>query len=142
MRSPDQVPREFFVHQYLSLLCAVIQWKTVSADGTIMLRTQIYMFCSDDRKHDGVYAAHCLARLATDVIPHLEGLENWIIWSICSDNGTSDLAQCALSILLGPHFAQTYLFYALGKLQLPSTLEEVRYAFDCPYHGASCSLPI
>ena len=49
-------------------MCAVVQWKTRDVLGGEILRTQTYMFCSDDRKHDGVFAAHCLEYLAREVI--------------------------------------------------------------------------
>ena len=66
LRSPNQAQREYFIHQYLSLLCTVVQWKTVN-QGVETLHTHTNMFCSDDRKHDGVFAAHCLRHLAKEV---------------------------------------------------------------------------
>ena len=58
------------------------------------------------------------------VIPNLEELRehSWRVWSISSDNG--------------PHFAQSYIFYALSQIALPSSVTEVRWSFDCPYHGS------
>ena len=61
LRSPDEAQREFFNHQYVSLLCAVAQWKALDADtGQEVLRSRTYMFTSDDRCHDGAYATWCL----------------------------------------------------------------------------------
>ena len=67
MRSPVEAQREYFIHQYLSLLCAVVQWKTLDEEGNHVLRTRTYMFCSDDHKHDGAFASHCLKYLAEEV---------------------------------------------------------------------------
>ena len=68
MHSPNEAQREFFVHQYLSLLCAVVQWKDLDEREQEFLRTQTIMFCSDDRKHDGTYTTHCLRHLVTQVL--------------------------------------------------------------------------
>ena len=67
LKSPNQAQREYFVHQYLSLLCTVVQWKVVNADQREELRTRTYMFCSEDRHHDGAFAAYSLKYLATEV---------------------------------------------------------------------------
>ena len=79
LRSPLAVQREYFSSQYVSLLCAVVQWKTVDSTTTSsssssscsapseQLHTRTYMFMSDDRKHDGAYAAYCLEHLAKQV---------------------------------------------------------------------------
>ena len=74
LKSPNEAQREYFVHQYMSLLCCVIHWKSLDDRGNPVLRTRTFMFCSDDRKHDGVFAAHCLAYLAKNVRPLLLGL--------------------------------------------------------------------
>ena len=67
MKSPNQAQREFFISQYLSLHCAVVQWKTVGDLGVEVLHSQTYMFCSDDSHHDGAFAAHTLAYLVKEV---------------------------------------------------------------------------
>jgi hypothetical protein len=59
--------------------------------------------------------------LLPQVIPGLLRGTEWRRWSISSDNG--------------PHFAQSYIFYALSQLAVPTTLQEVCWSFDCPYHG-------
>jgi len=128
LKSPEQVQREYFCHQYMSLLCTVVQWKTVDEQGCETLRSQTYMFCSDDKKHDGVFAAHALKYLAEKVIPKPDRVaDSWRRLTIASDNG--------------PHFAQSFSMYALTKIELPSSVCEVRYSFDCPYHGKDCCDP-
>jgi hypothetical protein len=57
------------------------------------------------------------------VIPYLDQLDagRWKFLTISSDNG--------------PHFAQNYIFHALSQFAFPTSVVEVRWAFDCPYHG-------
>ncbi len=60
------------------------------------------MFCSDDKKHDGVFAAHALKYLAKKVIPKLDRVaDSWRRLTIASDNG--------------PHFAQQRIISRPGK---------------------------
>jgi hypothetical protein len=121
LKNPIQAQREFFVHQYVSLLCMVVQWKTVE-DEAETLRTRTILFMSDDKKHDGAFAAFCLKHLISQVLPVLPQLQNnWTRLIVSSDNG--------------PHFAQQYLFHALAQIQFPDTVTSVWYTFDCPYHG-------
>jgi hypothetical protein len=67
LHSPNQAQREYFIHQYLSLLCAVVQYKTVDKHQREELHSRTIMFCSNDKKHDGVFTADCLEHLATKV---------------------------------------------------------------------------
>ena len=69
LKSPNEAQQEFFLHQYLSLLCTVVQWKTLDSQNREVLRTRTYMFCSHDRRHDGVFAAACLRHLLEKVHP-------------------------------------------------------------------------
>ena len=92
LHSPHEAQREFFVHQYLSLMCAVVQWKVTNTEGVAELRSQTFMYMSDDRKHDGAFASFCVKDLVSRV-PNLPGLNELTTLVIFSDNG--------------PHFAQT-----------------------------------
>ena len=76
----------------MSLLCAVIQWKTYK-DGVEELQSKTVMFMSPDRKHDGAFAVYGLRHLVP-LISTLVG-DSWTSLNVYSDNG--------------PHFAQTYV---------------------------------
>ena len=89
------------------------------------------------RGRGGVYSCLCAAFLGlvsvsvvlvVKVLPYLPGLDTWKWLTISSDNG--------------PHYAQTYVFFALMQLAFPSSVLEVRWAFDCPYHGAILSCDV
>ena len=92
-----QAQREFFVHQYVSLLCMVVQWKTVE-DETETLRTRTILYMSDDKIHDGAFAALCLKHLISQVLPVLPQLQNnWTRLIVSSDNGRrSPILSCFL----------------------------------------------
>jgi hypothetical protein len=122
MHSPVEAQREFFTHQYLSLLAMVVQWKVVDDNDQVTLHSRTIMYMSDDKKHDGVFAAYSLTHAIKEVIPNLPALTNWDTLRISSDNG--------------PHFAQSYMFYALSQADFPESVRVVKYSFDCPYHGS------
>jgi hypothetical protein len=102
LRSPHQAQREYFISIGLSLLCAVVQWKVINADATVELHSRTVMFMSDDRKHDGAFAAWGAKYLVSTIIPSLPGLSLWSKLVLFSDNG--------------PHFAQTYAFRCFRAL--------------------------
>ena len=99
LRSPNQAQREYFISIGLSLLCAVVQWKTESVQEGQELHSRTCMYMSSDRKHDGAFAAFAMENLLKS-IPELLKLENWTTLNVYSDNG--------------PHFAQTYVPYSLS----------------------------
>jgi len=74
----------------------------INADATVELHSRTVMFMSDDRKHDGAFAAWGAKYLVSTIIPSLPGLSLWSKLVLFSDNG--------------PHFAQTYAFRCFRAL--------------------------
>jgi hypothetical protein len=109
LRTPNQVQREFFVHQYASLLCAVLQWKTCINNETV-LHTRTIMFMSDDKKHDGAFAAHALNHLALEVLAHALRVCLFVFRCLC----LRDRSHCCHTP--GPGDPETQLGLAMAGL--------------------------